>query len=203
MAGGKRSSTDEPLTEHDVAERLDKAVMRTLEILMDARQMGIMAEVKSSRYHTNAMELLAGEMERWLEAPTPTSGHEYGYILKSSRPKWIITSNVRLATHVRRRSGPWVVVDSDQATPADDATLPVETPLVELGLGVRPSNVLMREGVQTVEDLTARSADQLMAFRNFDVACLDDVRARLAQGGLKLQGDRNVTEAAGAAVHRG
>lgn len=65
MSVGKRLATDEPLTEHDVAERLDKASVRVLSILMDARQLGLMESVRTSRYLTNSLTLLAEELALW------------------------------------------------------------------------------------------------------------------------------------------
>lgn len=65
MAVGKRLSTDDPLTEHDVAERLDKAALRLLNIMIDARNLGIMQEVRGSRYLTNVLDLLADEIKAW------------------------------------------------------------------------------------------------------------------------------------------
>lgn len=66
MAVGKRNSTSDPLNEHDVAERLDKAAFRTLRILMDVRQIpGAMDAVKHSRYLTNVLQLLADELSEW------------------------------------------------------------------------------------------------------------------------------------------
>jgi hypothetical protein len=65
---GKRSSTDEPLTEHDVAERLDRAVMRVVRIMMDVRENmppDMVDLVKRSRYTTNALLLLADELKAW------------------------------------------------------------------------------------------------------------------------------------------
>lgn len=65
MAVGKRLSTQDPLTEHDVAERIDKAGLRLLRILLDVRQLGVMEEVRSSRYFTNVLSLLAEELDEW------------------------------------------------------------------------------------------------------------------------------------------
>lgn len=65
MAVGKRLSTSEPLNEHDIAERLDRAAFRTLRILMDVRQNGVMDAVKRSRYFLNTLDLLADEMAEW------------------------------------------------------------------------------------------------------------------------------------------
>ncbi len=65
MAVGKRLSTEDPLTEHDVAERLDKAALRTYRILFEVREMGLQDQVKSSRYLTNIINALAAELQAW------------------------------------------------------------------------------------------------------------------------------------------
>lgn len=66
MAVGKRFSTSEPLTEHDVAERLSRSILRTLTILTQTRELGMMKEVKSSRYMVGGgLDLLAKEIEEW------------------------------------------------------------------------------------------------------------------------------------------
>lgn len=63
---GKRTSTDEPLTPHDVAQRLDRAALRVLRIMMEVRQTpGLQEAVLASRYHTNVMDELAAELQRW------------------------------------------------------------------------------------------------------------------------------------------
>jgi hypothetical protein len=74
MSAGKRLGTNEPLTEHDVAERLDRAVIRTVRILMDARQVGMMDQVKHSRYLTNSLGILAAELRAW--GVEPEQGHD-------------------------------------------------------------------------------------------------------------------------------
>lgn len=67
MTAGKRCSTAEPLTEHDVADRLDKAALRLLRILMDTRQAegDLYADVRRSRYLTNGLDLLIEELGHW------------------------------------------------------------------------------------------------------------------------------------------
>lgn len=66
----KRTSTNQPLTSDDVAERLDRAALRTLRILMDARQqVGLFEPVKHSRYLTNTLAALAAEIGLWGIAP--------------------------------------------------------------------------------------------------------------------------------------
>lgn len=65
MAVGKRLSASDPLNEHDIAERLDRAAFRTLRILMDVREHGVMDAVKGSRYNTNVLSLLVDELAEW------------------------------------------------------------------------------------------------------------------------------------------
>jgi hypothetical protein len=62
---GKRLSTADPLTEHDVAERLDKAALRVTRIMSDARQQGYAGAAKRSRYLTNVLGILAAELKLW------------------------------------------------------------------------------------------------------------------------------------------
>ena len=65
MSAGKRLSLDEPLTEHDVAERLNRAALRVVRIMTDARQQGYMEPVKHSRYLTNILSMLMAELQLW------------------------------------------------------------------------------------------------------------------------------------------
>lgn len=73
MSVGKRTDAGDPLTEHDVAERLDRAAARLLRILMDVRQIpGLAEDVKASRYlSAGLLEGLAAELETWGIEPSP------------------------------------------------------------------------------------------------------------------------------------
>jgi hypothetical protein len=63
---GKRRSASEPLTEHDVAERLKLAAMRVVSILADARQTpGLAEQVAGSRYLSNSLQVLRAELDLW------------------------------------------------------------------------------------------------------------------------------------------
>jgi hypothetical protein len=77
MPAGKRLHTSDPLTEHDVAERLDKAALRTVRILLDIRQMGLMNPVKHSRYLTNTLNMLAAELQLWGAEPQQDWASDY------------------------------------------------------------------------------------------------------------------------------
>lgn len=69
MASGKRPSVDEPLTEHDVAERLDKACLRVWNILISVEQMGpeMVKAVRASRYLSNVPVETRDALVRFLE----------------------------------------------------------------------------------------------------------------------------------------
>lgn len=75
MSVGKRLSTDEPLTEHDIAARLDRAVERVWRIMLDARQIGLAQQVKHSRYLTYpTLGILRAELDAWGVTPAPFDG---------------------------------------------------------------------------------------------------------------------------------
>jgi hypothetical protein len=62
----KRLSTSDPLTADDVADRLNRAMVRTMRILMEVRQTeGLFDEVKRSRYLTLMPADLAAELALW------------------------------------------------------------------------------------------------------------------------------------------
>ncbi len=71
MTAGKRLGVDDPLTEHDVADRLNRATLRVLRILMDARDLGLAESVKGSRFHTNSLNALRSELDAWGIQPIP------------------------------------------------------------------------------------------------------------------------------------
>lgn len=50
----------------------------------------------------------------------------------------------------------------------------------ELKFSVRVYNCLRRAGIDTVEQLERMSDEDLMSLRNFGVACLDEVRQKVA-----------------------
>lgn len=75
MTAGKRTGTDQPLTEHDVAERLDHAALRLLRIMQDVRlnHPELLGPVRGSRFLTNAVNALAYELKHpeWNISPVP------------------------------------------------------------------------------------------------------------------------------------
>jgi hypothetical protein len=58
--------------------------------------------------------------------------------------------------------------------------------LAELELSVRATNSLESEGITTVRDLVIRTDDELLEVRNFGETTLKEVKAKLAERGLRL-----------------
>jgi hypothetical protein len=56
----------------------------------------------------------------------------------------------------------------------------------DLGLQVRTYNILRRDGIDTLSDLTSRSEEDLLALEQFGPACLEDAKKELSYYGLKL-----------------
>ena len=65
----------------------------------------------------------------------------------------------------------------------------LETTIEELDLSVRSYNCLKRAGINTVQDLTARSENDMMKVRNLGRKSLEEVIAKLAAMGLTLSND--------------
>ncbi|MCS7014548.1 MAG: tetratricopeptide repeat protein [Gemmatales bacterium] len=65
----------------------------------------------------------------------------------------------------------------------------LKKPVSELNFSVRPRKAMAKLGIQTVGDLINYTADQLLEVKNFGVTSLNEVRAKLAELGLKLRGD--------------
>ena len=62
----------------------------------------------------------------------------------------------------------------------------LEMTIEELDLSVRSFNCLKRAGINTVEDLTNKSEDEMMKVRNLGRKSLEEVIAKLESLGFKL-----------------
>jgi len=67
----------------------------------------------------------------------------------------------------------------------DEAAL--EKPLADLELSERTSMCLGREGIKTIGELVSRTAEELLAIRNFGRTSLAEVTEKLAGLGLRLR----------------
>lgn len=87
----------------------------------------------------------------------------------------------RFGRWARRTTQPGQGVERDKLTPA--------SVIEDLGLSFRAYNILKREGIRTVADLTERSRDELADLRNFGTPYIDEVELRLQSYGLHLRQD--------------
>lgn len=60
-------------------------------------------------------------------------------------------------------------------------------PVSELGLSVRSRRCMARLNIQTVGDLTMKTAEELLSTKNFGQTSLNEVRSKLAELGLSLR----------------
>lgn len=65
----------------------------------------------------------------------------------------------------------------------------LEMTIEELDLSVRSYNCLKRAGINTVEELTEKSEDEMMKVRNLGKKSLEEVKHKLAELGLGLKSD--------------
>jgi DNA-directed RNA polymerase subunit alpha len=59
----------------------------------------------------------------------------------------------------------------------------------ELDLSVRSYNCLKRAGINTVQELTNKTEEDMMKVRNLGRKSLDEVKSKLAELGLALRKD--------------
>src|SRR5215813_2779374 len=144
---------------------------------------GVMAEVGGriiERFAVNLAALLAGE-----------GPPEAGTAATSS------AAANSSAARVASASGP---AAAPAATgPAADGAVPLE----ELQLPVRAYNSLRRAGIHTVDDLSARTEDDLLAIENLGPQSVREIKQRLAGLGRHLAEQRAPAAAAAAAGPNG
>ena len=64
---------------------------------------------------------------------------------------------------------------------------PVPIPIDDLDLSVRSNNCLRRAGINTVDELTQKSEEDMMKVRNLGRKSLDEVKKKLADLGMGLR----------------
>jgi DNA-directed RNA polymerase subunit alpha len=69
----------------------------------------------------------------------------------------------------------------------DDTNVHLEKPIEELELSVRSYNCLKRAGINTVEELTQRTIEEMMKVRNLGKKSLEEVENKLAEMNLELK----------------
>ena len=69
----------------------------------------------------------------------------------------------------------------------DQKAKSLEMTIEELELSVRSSNCLKRANINTVEELTEKSEDDMLKVRNLGKKSLDEVKNKLEELGLSLK----------------
>ncbi|MDK2880485.1 MAG: DNA-directed polymerase subunit alpha [Clostridia bacterium] len=77
--------------------------------------------------------------------------------------------------------------DPEPEEEVDEKSKILEMPIEELELSVRSYNCLKRAGINTVEDLTQRTEEEMMKVRNLGKKSLEEVDRKLAELGLSLK----------------
>jgi DNA-directed RNA polymerase subunit alpha len=72
---------------------------------------------------------------------------------------------------------------------APDVRAKMEAPVSDLNLTVRARKCLSRLQITTIGELVAKSADELLAVRNFGVTSLNEIRAKLSDMSMALRND--------------
>ena len=67
----------------------------------------------------------------------------------------------------------------------------LEMTIEELDLSVRSFNCLKRANINTVQDLTEKTEDEMMKVRNLGRKSLEEVMNKLAMMGLSLKSEEN------------
>ena len=76
---------------------------------------------------------------------------------------------------------------SDNVAEDKDTNGPAQMSIDDLDLSVRSNNCLRRAGINTVEELTQKSEEDMMKVRNLGKKSLDEVKKKLSDLGLSLR----------------
>ena len=77
---------------------------------------------------------------------------------------------------------------SDDVEPPASQNL-LRSPIGELQLSVRSTNCLTAAGITTLGQLAAKTGNELLDLQNFGARCLTEIKYKLAQRGLRLEGE--------------
>ncbi|MEM0913960.1 MAG: DNA-directed RNA polymerase subunit alpha C-terminal domain-containing protein [Planctomycetota bacterium] len=79
-----------------------------------------------------------------------------------------------------------MVIDDEQEKRDEKEMALLDTPVTDFELSVRTRNALRKMSIRTLGDLLNVSESELRSFKNFGEASLDEIKAMLAQKGLRL-----------------
>ncbi len=79
-----------------------------------------------------------------------------------------------------------MVIDDEQEKRSEQHSALLDTPVTDFELSVRTRNALRKMNIRTLGDLLRVTEAELRGFKNFGDASLDEIKAMLAQKGLRL-----------------
>ena len=79
-----------------------------------------------------------------------------------------------------------MMIDDEQEKRNEKHSALLDTPVTDFELSVRTRNALRKMNIRTLGDLLKVTEAELRSFKNFGDASLDEIKAMLAQKGLKL-----------------
>jgi DNA-directed RNA polymerase subunit alpha len=115
------------------------------------------------------------------------AGKNFGETSLQEIRQMLEAQGLRIGQNLHKVHNHQVAVEIQNLTPAEQAKL--NQPVSELNLSVRSRKCMVRLGINTVGQLIQRTADELLASRNFGVTSLNEIRSKLAELNLRLQND--------------
>ncbi len=79
-----------------------------------------------------------------------------------------------------------MVIDDDLETRAEKHSAMLDTPVTDFDLSVRARNCLRKMNIRTLGDLLRVTEAELRSYKNFGESSLDEIKAMLAQRGMRL-----------------
>lgn len=156
------------------ADRLELIASALLNLLDEAQG----AKLRGAGHDVNAILINLREIRVAVEAlarPKPSP--------PDPRPQREADSRRRAWEAYLKAGGTMSADDGDDVPPRPDESI------LTLQLSYRARRALQRDDINTVGELLAKTAGELMALRNFGETSLANVRAALARRGLRLKGD--------------
>lgn len=94
---------------------------------------------------------------------------------------------LHIGQHLHADSSHDVIFEQEPLSPQEQTLL--QGSISELDLSVRSRKCMTRLGITTIGDLVRRTADELLASKNFGVTSLNEIRGKLTEFELKLRND--------------
>ncbi|HEY2552841.1 MAG TPA: DNA-directed RNA polymerase subunit alpha C-terminal domain-containing protein [Streptosporangiaceae bacterium] len=193
---------------HDQGGQTGVTVHTTLNVTGKPAQFGrgVMNEVSGKLigiFATNLAAMLAAEQPGGTPEPAPAPGSSAASAGTAGLAAAGDGGTGRAQEPGAAGSGSPGGVSAEAAAANGSGPAVQSQPLEDLNLSVRSYNSLRREGVHTVGELAARTAQELLAIDNIGPASLEEIRRKLAELGLSLgetPGSRNGMASTGASA---